>query len=409
MTLFHYSGRSSRGDSVNGVLEAETADALASHLIARGITPTNVEPAKPERDPLGEIWKNLGGGRPSLSDMILFSRQMYALTKGGLPLMKGIQSLAASTPNEFLRETLAHVIDNLQAGRDLAASLARHPEVFDKFYVSIVRVGESSGTLEIAFRRMFDYLQTEKRIKDKLKKALRYPVTVVAAIVVAIAVITLWVLPKFAPIFDSLGDQLPLATKILLASSAFVSNYWYIVLAMLLTAFAGFRLYVRDPRGLYRWDRLKLHIPVVGEIVRKATIARISRSFALTLDAGVPMVQSLNLLARAAGNEYLSGEVLALRDGIERGESVARTAQIVDLFTPLALQMISTGEETGSLSEMLTEVAEFYEREVDNDLDNMSAALEPILIVGVGAMVLVLALGVFLPLWDLAASGGGLT
>jgi MSHA biogenesis protein MshG len=409
VTLFHYTGRSSRGDAVTGTLEADSADALASHLISRGVTPTSVEPAKAQHDPLGELWRNLGGGRPGLNDMILFSRQMYALTKGGLPLMRGIQSLAASTPNDYLRETLSHVIDNLQAGRDLASSLARHPDVFNKFYVSIVRVGESSGTLEIAFKRMFDYLQTEKRIKDKLKKALRYPAMVVGAIAVAIAVITFWVLPKFAPIFDSLGDQLPLATKILLASSEFVTGYWYIVLAMLLTAFAGFRLYVRDPHGLYRWDRFKLRVPVVGEVIKKATIARIARSFALTLDAGVPLVPSLNLLSRAAGNEYLSGEVLALRDGIERGESISRTAQVVDLFTPLALQMISTGEETGSLSEMLTEVAEFYEREVDNDLDNMSAALEPILIVGVGAMVLVLALGVFLPLWDLAASGGGLT
>jgi MSHA biogenesis protein MshG len=407
MAVFRYSGRTPRGEAISGTLDAETPDALAKHLLTRGITPTEIKPETASQDVLKDLWERFGGGRPTLNDLILFSRQMYAVTKAGLPLLRGMRSLALSTPNAFLRRALHLVIDNLQSGRDLASSFGRHPDIFDKFYTSIIRVGESSGALDVAFQRMYEYLGMEKRIRDKVKAALRYPLTVVAAIGIAIAVITLFVLPKFAPIFASLGDNLPMPTRVLLAVSAFAADYWYVAIAVCMGAVIGFNLYVRDERGRYRWDKLRLRIPVVGTITQKATMARICRSFALTFDSGVPMVQALNLISRAAGNEYVSEGVLALRDGVERGEALSRTAQTSGLFTPLALQMISIGEETGTLGEMLTEVADFYEREVDYDLDHLSAALEPILIVGVGGMVLVLALGVFLPLWDMAASGGG--
>jgi MSHA biogenesis protein MshG len=222
-------------------------------------------------------------------------------------------------------------------------------------------------------------------------------------------VLTVWVLPKFAPIFASLGDNLPMPTRILLATSTGLSEYWYVAVAVIAAAAVGFRIYLGNENGRYRWDRFKLRLPVVGQIAVKAIMARICRSFALALEAGVPLTQGLGLIARAAGNEYMSEGVTNMRNGVERGESLTRTAQTSALFTPLALQMIAIGEETGSLVDMLTEVADFYEREVDYDLENLSASIEPILIVAVGGMVLLLALGVFLPLWDLAASGGGLS
>jgi MSHA biogenesis protein MshG len=408
MALFRYNGRTARGEAVAGALESESAEALATHLFARGITPTDIKPAAVTQDAVADLWRRLGGGRPKLTDLILFSRQMYSITKAGLPLLRGMQSIAASTPNVVLRATLYSVVENLQSGRDLAFSFGRFPDVFSKFYVSVVKVGESTGTLETAFLRMYEYLGMEKRIKDKIKAALRYPATVVVAIAVAVAVITMWVLPKFAPIFAALGDNLPWATRVLLGTSQFASSKWYVVVAIVVAAVVAFKIAVRDPAGRYRWDKLKLRTPIVGGIVRRASLAQICRSFALTLEAGVPMIQSLNMIARAAGNEYLSLRVLALRDGVERGEGLFRTAQTSDLFTPLALQMIAVGEETGTIGEMLDEVADFYEREVDHDLEGLSSAIEPLLIVSVGGMVLILALGVFLPLWDMAAGASGL-
>jgi MSHA biogenesis protein MshG len=407
MPAFRYSGRSSRGDAVSGVLEAESPESLANHLFERGITPIDIQAASVSQDVMLDLWHHLGGGRPTLNDLILFSRQMFSITKAGIPLLRGISSLAISTPNAILRDALQRIVENLQSGRDLATAFSKHPGVFSKFYVSIVRVGESTGTLSVAFERMFQYLSMEKRIRDKLSAAMRYPITVVIAIAVALVVITMFVLPKFAPIFESLGDNLPWSTKVLLGVSGFFSSYWFVIAAVVFVLVAGFNLYLRNDDGRYRFDKFKLRIPVVGTIAMKAGMARVCRSFSLTLDSGVPAVQGLNMIARAAGNEYLREGVLALRNGVERGESLSRAAQTVDLFTPLSLQMLQIGEETGDLSGLLNEVADFYEREVDYDLEHISEALEPFLILAVGIMVLILALGVFLPLWDMAASGGG--
>jgi MSHA biogenesis protein MshG len=405
---YKYHGRTARGDAVGGSLESESAEALATHLFARGITPTEIKPVAASEDVAQDIWRKLGGGQPTLTDLILFSRQMYSITKAGLPLLRGLQSIAASTPNAVLRETLGSVVEHLQGGRELSFAFSKFPDAFSKFYVSVIKVGESSGMLETSFLRMYEYLGMEKRIRDKVKAALRYPATVIAAIAIAVTVITVFVLPKFEPIFAALGDNLPWATRVLIGTSGFVSTYWYVVVALLVAAVVGFKLYIRDPAGRYRWDKLKLGTPIIGGITRRAALAQICRSFALTLEAGLPVIQALGTIARATGNEVLSERVLALRDGVERGEGLYRTAQTAELFTPLALQMIAIGEETGALGEMLDEVADFYEREVDYDLENLSAAIEPLLIVAVGAMVTVLALGVFLPLWDLAAGAGGL-
>jgi len=408
MPAFRYNGRTARGEAVAGSLESDSPEALATHLFARGITPIEIKPVAQTHNALGELWQRLGGGKPTMTDLIMFSRQMYSITKAGVPLLRGLQSIAASTSNPVMRATLQSAIDSLQAGRDLSFAFGQFPAVFSKFYLSVIKVGESSGTLETAFLRMYEFLGTQKRIRDKVKAALRYPTTVVVAIGIAIGVITMFVLPKFAPIFAALGNNLPLATRVLLGVSSFASNYWYLVVGAVVAAVFGFRVWIGDPAGRYKWDRFKLRAPIVGAIVRCASLAQICRSFALTLESGIPMIQSLNTIARASGNDYLNERVLALRDGVERGESLYRTAQTIDLFTPLALQMIAIGEETGALGEMLAEVADFYEREVDYDLENLSAAIEPILIVGVGGMVLVLALGVFLPLWDMAAKGSGL-
>lgn len=410
MALYTYKARSSRGDLISGELEADSEDALATRLFNSGVTPVEIAAAQGKANDVGaDLWRRMGGGKPSVADMTLFSRQMYAITKAGIPLLRGLKTLAASTPNALLRETLEKVLDSLQAGRDVAGSMARHPDVFSKLYTSIVRVGESSGSLPRSFLRLYEYLIMEQRIVDKMKAATRYPLVVCGAVVAAIFVLTIWVLPQFAPIFRALGDDLPFATRILLGVSHFMTNYWYVLAAAGLMATGLLQVYLRSPGGRYKWDRLLFRIPIMGKLAQKAVLARVCRSFAVALETGVPIVQALSIIAHASGNEYMTERVLGLREGIERGESLSHTAATVALFTPLVLQMIAVGEETGGLDEMLDEIADFYEREVDNDLDNLSSALEPILILGVGAMVLVLALGIFLPLWDIAAKGGGLS
>lgn len=401
MAQFQYRGRTGRGELVTGELEAETADAVAVQLFNMGVTPIDIVPAPEKTSALDELKRRMGGGKPTLDDLILFSRQMYALTKSGVPLIRGLTALAESTRNVVLRETIHDVVTTLESGRDLASSLARHPQVFSPLYVNIVRVGENAGNLEEAFLRLYDYLQLEKDTRNRIKQAFRYPTFVIVAISVAIAIVTVFVIPKFKTLFDRFDTELPLATRIILGVSDFAVAYWPVILLALIGAVVAFRLYVHTEDGRYRWDRYKLHMPIIGDIILRSTLARYARAFSMTIRSGVPLIQALTLVARAVDNEFLGDRILAMRNGVERGESLYRTSRAAGLFTPLVLQMVAIGEETGRLDDMLDEVGDFYEREVDYDIKTITARIEPILITALAVLVLILALGVFLPIWDL--------
>jgi MSHA biogenesis protein MshG len=403
MAVFAYKGRSPRGELVAGQLEGETSDAIAQRLFKSGITPIDISPASAIDSSISQLWRKLGGGKPKTADLILFSRQMYTITKSGLPLLRGLKGLASSTHNAVLREALEDIITSLESGRDLAASFARHPQVFSTLYVSIVRVGESTGTLEQSFLRMCEYLTLDQDIQDRVKAALRYPIIVVIFIAGALAVITIFVIPNFEPLFRALGDNLPMPTRIILGVSTFFRHYWFVLLGAIGGAITWFVHYTRTEHGRYRWHRLKLRIPVMGPLAYQAILSRISRSLSISMAAGLPVIQALNIIARSAGNEFMAERVTRLRDAVERGDGLSRAAATVGMFPSLVIQMMAVGEETGELTDLLSEVADFYEREVDYSLKNLSAALEPILMVGVGGMVLVLALGVFLPMWEMVA------
>lgn len=408
MTLYAYKGRSLRGELVTGQMDGETADRVAARLFNGGITPISISEASEASggSSLDQALRQLGLGKPNTEDLVLFSRQMYTVTKSGIPLLRGLRGLAASTHNAVLRNALEDVLGSLESGRDLATSFARHPTIFPPLYISIVRVGEATGTLEASFQRLAEYLKQEQETQDRVKAATRYPIIVMCVIAVAIGVLTTFVIPKFAPLFRALGDNIPMPTRIIIGTSDFVRAYWQMVLVGIAVLVIGARQYISTDAGLYRWHKMKLKVPVIGKLVHEAILARISRSLAISLTAGMPMLQTLHIIARSAGNEFMAERVLRLRDAVERGEPLSRAAASVGMFPPLVLQMMSVGEETGEVSELLDEVAGFYEREVDYALKNLSAAIEPLLIVFVGGMVLILALGVFLPLWEMIGRAG---
>ena len=407
MPRFHYRGRSERGDAVHGVLEAASADAVAAQLMTGGTIPIEITEARERRDLLQELRRRLGGGTPGLGDLILFSRQMHTLMRAGVPIIRALNGLAETYQNPVFKEALADVVENLESGRDLSSSLARHPRVFSSLFVSLVQVGENTGRLDEAFLQLAAYLEMEKETRDRIKAALRYPTIVIVAIAAALAIINLKVIPVFARVYSGFGAKLPWATQVLIATSNFTVAYWPYLLTILVLSYAGTRSYVHTDEGRYRWDKLKLRIPVVGSIVLRATLARFARAFSMASRSGVPLIQALTVVALAVDNEYVGDRVRSMRNGVERGESLTRTAATTGLFTPLVLQMLAVGEETGAVDEMLEQVGDFYEREVDYDLKNLSDAIEPILILGIGAIVLVLALGVFLPMWDLASGVQG--
>jgi len=406
MAVFHYKGRTTRGDAVEGELEGNSVDLVASQLMNSGITPIDIAPAVIKQDVLLELKRKLGGGRVTLDDLILFSRQMYTLLKAGVPIIRSLNSLSETSRNITLANALHDCVTSLESGRELSTAFAQHPKIFTTLFVSMVQVGENTGRLDEAFLQISEYLEMEKDTRDRIKQATRYPTVVFVAIGVAIAVINLFVIPAFAKVYAGFDAELPWATQVLIATSNFTVQYWHLLALLLVATILGLRYYIQTDEGKFKWHRLKLRLPLIGDIINRATLARFARAFAMSSRAGVPLIQSLTVVARAVDNVFIGDRITQMRNGIERGDTITRTAAATGMFTPLVLQMLAIGEETGAVDDLLQEVAEFYEREVDYDLKNLSSAIEPILIVAIGAMVLVLALGVFLPMWDLATAIG---
>ncbi len=407
MSRFRYKARNLRGEAITGILDADSADAVASQLFNTGITPVDIVAEAERSDPLAALRRRLGEGKPSLTDLVLFSRQMHTLMRAGVPILRAMQGLAQTCRSAVMARTLTAITEDLQSGRELAGALSRHPAVFNNLYVAIIHVGENSGRLDEAFLQMAQYVEREKETRDRVKTALRYPVIVTIAILAAIVIINIFVIPAFSKVFSGFHAQLPWATRALIAGSEFTKANWPALLAGSVAGVLGLRSCARTEKGRYRWDRFKLQLPKVGDIIRRATLGRFARSFAMASRSGVPLIQALTVVARAVDNEYVADGILAMRNGIERGETLSRTAQASGLFTPLVLQMLAVGEETGAIDRMLQEVSDFYEREVDFDLKKLGDLIEPILILGIGILVLILALGVFLPMWDLAAAARG--
>jgi MSHA biogenesis protein MshG len=296
---------------------------------------------------------------------------------------------------------LGNLRASLDSGRDLSSAMAREAPVFSEFFVNMVRVGETSGRLEEIFQAMYEHLEFGVFMRNQVKSALRYPSFVIAAMTAAIFVINLLVIPAFAKVFKGFQAQLPLMTRILIGFSDFMVAYWWLLAAAgFATTFLA-RSWVARPDGRLAWDAIKLRLPIAGKIIKKATLARFARSFALASRSGVPIVQGLTLVGRTVDNAFISDKVEKMRTGVERGESLLRTAVASKIFTPVVLQMVQVGEESGQLDNLMEDVAQIYQREVEYELKTLSSQIEPILIVALGVMVLMLALGIFLPMWDL--------
>ena len=402
MPLFAYKGRNGRGELVQGMLENASPSAVADQLFNSSITPLEINLAPAARKLMsGGFVAKLLEPKVNPLDVLLFSRQMHTLLRAGVPIMRALGGLQESTVNKAFAKLLQELREGLDAGRELSAAMRRHSQTFSAFYISMVRVGELTGRMEEIFLRLFYHLDFERRTREQIKAALRYPTFVLVAIVGAVMVINIFVIPAFAKVYAGFHAELPFLTRMLIAMSNFTLRFWPLLLAAAVAAAIGFRLYIQSPNGKYQWDKFKLHIPVIGDVVQKATLARFMRSLALAVKSGVPIVQGLSVVAKVVDNDYIAQRIEQMRDGVERGETILRTASAAGVFTPVVLQMVAVGEETGAIDELLEEIANMYDQDVEYQVKNLSAQIEPILIVAIGGMVLVLALGVFLPIWDL--------
>lgn len=401
MPNFAYKARDAEGRAVSGVMEGLSDEAVARQLGSAGMTPLEIAEQTAEVSVVDQISESLGLNRPTRVDLMLFTRQMYALTRAGVPITQALRRLSQTSRNALLGRTMLAMNEELEAGRDLATAMARHPKIFGPLISAIVRVGEESGRIDEAFLRLNEHLEREQKVVEQVKTAVRYPMIVIGFVVIAIFILMSVVIPEFAKLYGSFNVQLPLPTRILIGVSNFFSTWWWLIIACMVGGMWGLRRYVQTDEGRLRWHSLQLRIPIIGSIVLRASLARFARAFAMATRSGVPILQALSVVAMAVENDVIARKLMGMRSAIERGEGLARAATAQDFFTPLVLQMLTVGEETGQIDEMLVEVADFYEREVDYDVRNLNDLLQPLLTVIVAAIVFVLALGVLLPMWDL--------
>jgi len=411
MPQFSYAGKSAQGGPLKGIIEAASAQAAAQALLSQNIVPISIEETKKSN-----ASKELGGldigrlleKRVGLDEMIIFSRQMYSLLKAGIPIIRAIKGLSENASHKRLQEILKDIADQLEQGRSLSSAMVKYEKVFTRLTISVVVVGENTGKLDDVFLQLALYFEREQETRKRIKSALRYPTFVLIALAIAMFILNLFVVPVFTQMFERFDTELPIMTRVLIGTSNFFVNYWWLILIVLIATIISAKQYVNSTNGRLKWDKFKLKLPVVGSIIERSLLARYSRSFSMILRAGVPLTAGLSLTADAVDNAHMQMRIKAMRQGIEKGDSLLRVSKNSELFSTLVLQMIAVGEETGRLEPLLEESADYYEREVDFDLKSLTAKIEPILIGFVAVMVLILALGIFTPMWNMmsAVKGG---
>jgi MSHA biogenesis protein MshG len=401
MPMFAYKGRNPRGDLLEGRIESPSAQAVAVWMSAVGITPIAINQQQAKAETPKWLKDLVPQAKLSEMELLLFTRQMGSLVRAGVPLMQALAGIQKSTAKPHVVAMLQAVRDDLDRGIELSAALARHPKSFNDFYVSMVKVGESSGQLEKMFTRLHEQIQFDMDMRRKLKSALRYPMFVCIALGIAIGIINVFVIPTFAQVYAQMKVDLPLVTRLLIGFSKFTVDYWWVVLGSIAAIFFAYRAYVGTPDGRARVDRLVLKVPIFGPIINKTAMARYSFSFATASESGIPLVQAYTLTAKVVNNAYFERQIYKMREGVERGDSMHRVAVNSRIFNPLELQMMAVGEETGRMDEMLRSISKMYQEEVDFEVSRLAQTLEPILIAGLGVIVATLMLAVFLPMWDL--------
>lgn len=403
MPDYQYHGRNSLGDKVTGVVNATSAEAVAGQLQEQSIIPTSIRQMAEVRDD-DILAKLLPEPKVQMDDLIMMCRQMRALTRSGIPIVQAISGLADITKKRSISRALVDVSNRLSSGSSLANAMGNHPKIFSPMFINMIHVGENTGRLEESFTKLISHIEMERDTRNRMKQAMRYPSFVIIAMVIAMFIINMFVIPQFGKVFEKAGADLPLPTKILMATSNFTVEYWWILLGSAVIGMFSFSSFINTSSGRLWWDRFKMDIPIVGSIFKRIALSRFARTFAMTFESGIPVLNALTIVGPTLGNEYIASNVDRIRNGVERGDSLARSAGAAGIFSDLVIQMIAIGEETGGLDRLLHDVADFYDEEVDYDLKGMSDAIEPIILVMLGGMVLILALGVFLPMWELGSA-----
>lgn len=408
MAEFHYQARSANKELISGLIEADSESQAAQSLLGRQLIPVKITLAKASGGASGASQPTEGKGwfqpKPDPLDALLFSQQMSTLLRSGVPIIRALGGIQESAPNPLFGQVVRSIRENLDSGRPLSACLAKHPLYFDPYYINMIRVGESSGKLDEVFSKLHEQLEFSRVMREQVKGATRYPIIVVGVMLAALGVINFFVIPAFAKIYSGFKAELPIFTRLLIGTSSFLLDYWWLMAVLGVGAIVAWKIWLGTTEGRLIWDRWKLKIPIAGTILHKAAMSRFCRSLALSLEAGLPIASALSLVSDTSDNAWITHRLDGIKTQIERGESLHRASLQAQVFTPIALQMILVGEESGALERLLKDVSHLYQTQVEYDLKTLGSQIEPFLILFLGVLVLILALGVFLPIWDLGSA-----
>lgn len=409
MPVFEYKVRDRSGKVITGTTEAASQREVANALRQKGYFVTEIKAPKTGLNAEIKLPKWLDiGSIPNVRDITIFSRQFATVINAGLPVVQSLAILQRQAEKQGLKDALRQVREDVETGLQLSDALAKHPRLFNKLYIYLVRAGEVSGNLDGILDRIAAYMEKQAALRGKIKTALTYP-TVVLVIALAVTWFLLTgIVPQFAQILDQLGGDLPVITRMLIAISDFLRYQWYILLGILVLLVVGTALFYRTPQGRRAIDRLLLRLPVVGTLVQKSAIASFSNTFGLLLRSGVNIMESIDITKGTAGNAIVEDILDETKANVQRGEQISTTLiKYPQVFPPMVSSMIAIGEETGAVDSMLQKVADFYEREVDEAVDSLTAALEPMLIVFLGVIVGFIVAGMFLPMFSIIGQLSG--
>ena len=401
MPVFEYYGRDAEGRSVKGRRLSQSEDNLSVQLGKEGVTLISVSVERDKTQVLEKIKKWLGRTNVSVDELSIFARQMYTLSKTGVPITYALRQLAENARSLPLSSALHGIVERLESGVDLASAMSEYPRIFDTIMVSMVRVGQNTGHLDEAFLRLNQYLELESVALKRAKTAIRYPIFVFIALIVAVISVNVFVIPTFSNVFKQSNIELPGLTVFLVGMSNLFMHQWGYLLFFTVIIVVALYHYLKTPRGKLAWHKYQLKLPIIGPILKRIYLLRFAQTFSVIIDSGVPLLDGIELVSHAMNNQYVASEVLSMRDAIQHGKSLSQAAAGIHLFTPLELQMLVVSEETGELSAMMDQVASYYRREVEYDLKRLSDVIEPVLIVGLSIVILGLAFAVYLPIWNM--------
>ncbi len=399
-STYAYRVRDNAGKVVEGQLEADSQQLLVAKLRSMGYVPIDVKEQRSES--LARDVKIPGlTGRIKLKDVAVFSRQFATMINSGLSLLRALYILAEQTENKALADTVNQVRIDVEKGSSLSAALAKHPKAFNRLYVSMVKAGEIGGVLDSVLVRLADTIEKQVELRRKVKSAMTYPAVVAVLVFLIVTAMMLFIIPMFKGLYTELGGELPLPTKILIGISSTCKKFWYVIILSEVGAVVGFRRWMNSDEGRKRWDALKLHVPVFGGLVRKTALARFARTLGALVRSGVPILESLDIVAETSGNHVVAVAVRDAQIGVKQGEGLASRLEQHDVFPPMVVQMMSVGEETGAIDEMLDKIADFYDQEVEATVAALTSLIEPLLIVVMGIAVGSMVIALYLPMFNI--------